>query len=155
MKGDLYMYEINSNTIALIPLKSGNNSIIEIDTEINNNDIIQGIINDSCKFFGSSYNGRLTGTKKILGVSYKAPIVIEESSDLIFFPTTSPRLENCAWLSLKGIKDYCRTGHMTQITLINNKKINLDISYKSFDNQILRAARLLMLINERKIRKSI
>jgi len=148
------MYEINSNTIALLPYINGNNKIIELENEYINNDNIQNIINNSCKFFGSSYNGRLIGTKKILGVSYKAPIVIEESSDLIFFPTSSPRLETCAWISLKGIKDYCKTGHMTQITLINNQKINLDISYSSFDNQILRAARLLMLINERKLRKN-
>ena len=32
----------------------------------------------SCKYFGSSFEGRILGSKNILGSVYKAPIIVEE-----------------------------------------------------------------------------
>ena len=64
------------------------------------------IIKRSCEYFGSSYNGRHEGTKKLIGISHKAPIIIEESKNLIYFPTSSPRLLDCVWIGLNNIKDY-------------------------------------------------
>lgn len=145
------MYEINSNTIAILPVDIYKTKIFELNEEFEENYCVKEIINNSCRYFGSSFDGRLSGTKKILGISYKAPIIIEESSDLIFFPTNSPRNNNCAWFSLKGIKNYVKNGKNTTIILLNNKKITINCSYLSIDNQILRSARLLMLLKSRKI----
>ena len=101
-------YEINAETLAIIPISSHVSKIIEKhDTFIVNKSTLE-IIDDSCRFFGSSYKGRHEGTKSILGVSYKAPIVIEESRDLIFFPTHSPRFDECCWISLSEIEKYIR-----------------------------------------------
>ena len=36
-------------------------------------------MDDSCKYFGSSYQGRYEGTKNLIGMNYKLPIIIEES----------------------------------------------------------------------------
>ena len=75
------MYEINSNTIAILPVDSYKTKIFELNNEIEENYCVKEIINNSCRYFGSSYDGRLSGTKKILGISYKEHIIIKESSD--------------------------------------------------------------------------
>ena len=64
------------------------------------------IIENSCAYFGSSYQGRFLGTKNLIGISHKAPIIIEESREIIFFPTNSPRIYECAWISLKNLQNY-------------------------------------------------
>ena len=99
-------YEISKQTLAIIALNEETSKIIEEDKEFIINRSSKKIINDSCKFFGSSYEGRFQGTKTMLGISHKSPIIIEESSEIIFFPTSSPRLDMCSWISLNNIKDY-------------------------------------------------
>ena len=145
-------YEININTLALIPLNDETTKIIEEEEEFIIKKSSLKIIDDKCKFFGSSYNGRFEGTKNILGVSHKAPIIIEESRELIFFPTKSPRLVNCEWISLFNIKSYKKIGQNVLINFYCEKSITLNISYGIFDNQVLRATRLITLLNLRKKR---
>ena len=62
-------------------------------------------MDESCKYFGSSYEGRKEGAKSILGAEYKVPIVVEDSSNLILFPTTSPYADDCIWISLKRVNN--------------------------------------------------
>ena len=97
-------YEINCSTMAIISLKKGFSKVIEEEEEFIVSKDTMDIINDSCKFFGSSYIGRFEGTKYLIGINYKAPIIVEESQELIFFPTSSPRFDNCNWICLKIIK---------------------------------------------------
>ena len=101
-------YEINKSTLAIIPVESNISKIYEHDSNFIINKSVADIINHSCKYFGSSYVGRYEGAKNILGVSYKLPIIIEETQELIFFPTNSPRLDNCSWISLKNINNYIK-----------------------------------------------
>ena len=108
------------------------------------------IIDSSCKYFGSSYQGRFIGTKNLIGVSHKAPIIIEETKEIIFFPTNSPRLDNCAWLSLKHLQNYKKSNNNSVITFNSGYLLNLDISYGSLDNQVLRATRLESVLRLRK-----
>lgn len=142
-------YEINRQTLAIIPCGTERSKIIEENNEFFINQPPTKIIDNSCRFFGSSYDGRLNGTKNILGVSHKAPIIIEESSGIIFFPTTSPRLESCAWISLNNIAEYYKLYGDTIIKFNCGKKIKLELSYGIIDNQVLRATRLESLITKR------
>ena len=108
------------------------------------------IIENSCAYFGSSYQGRFLGTKNLIGISHKAPIIIEESREIIFFPTNSPRIYECAWISLKNLQNYKKGKDNTTIIFNNGHLLNLDISYGSLDNQVLRAARLESVLRLRK-----
>ena len=136
------IYEINKFTMALIPCDSKRTKVYETnDTFIISNPIMK-IIEESCKSFGSSYLGRHEGTKKLTGISHKSPIIIEETNGIIFFPTTSPRLDTCCWISLKYIKKYYSSNNKTIVIFENNKHIELNISINSFDNQYLRATKL-------------
>ena len=143
-------YEINSETQAIIPIGDDKSKIIESSRTLIVNQTPMKIIDRSCKYFGSSYQGRFIGTKNLIGVSHKAPIIIEETKEIIFFPTNSPRLDNCAWLSLKHLQNYKKSNNNSIITFNSGYLLDLDISYGSLDNQVLRATRLESVLRLRK-----
>ncbi len=144
-------YEVNSKTIALIPINIEKTRIIEVDRTFVVNMNCMKIIERSCEYFGSSYLGRHLGTKNLIGISHKSPIIIEESRNLIYFPTTSPRLEGCSWFALKYISDYKSKNGKSLIYLENGESIEVNISIGSFDNQYLRATKLESMLRKRKI----
>ena len=108
---------------------------------------------DSCQFFGSSLLGRQKGTTRLIGVSHKAPIIVEESKEIIFFPTLSPRKSSCSWISLKNIDSYYNKNKSVLIKFKNNSQLELNMSYGIIDNQILRATRLESVLRSRKSEK--
>lgn len=143
-------YEISSETLAIIPIENFCSKVIEKDNTIIVSKTPMEIIEDSCSFFGSSYFGRAKGTKKLIGVSHKAPVIIEESKEIIFFPTRSPRLYECCWVSLKNIDKYKKQFNNSLIFFNNGHSLELDMSYGSLDNQVLRATRLESVLRSRK-----
>ncbi len=144
-------YEINSKTLILIPVGENVTNVIEEDDEFLVNMNTMKIIERSCEYFGSSYIGRHMGTKVLTGISHKSPIIIEESRNLIYFPTSSPRLSNCIWVCLGKIIDYKEMNKKILVYFENGKKIYIDISYSSFDNQYLRATKLESILRKRKL----
>ena len=97
-------YEINEDTYAVISTDVGKTRIIEKDYDVILDNDAYKIMDESCKYYGSSYMGRVEGAKKILDCSYKLPILVEESSVLIFFPIKSSLLDDCCWINLNSIK---------------------------------------------------
>ena len=87
-------YEINDKTIALYSL-TNKTRVYEEDRSFVVDALASEIMEDSCTYFGSSLEGRKKGTHNLIGVSYKAPVIVEESNDMIFFPTTSPKVKSC------------------------------------------------------------
>lgn len=144
-------YEIGCDTCAIIYNKADNSKIICEDDIFYINMNPNKIIDNSCQYFGSSYQGRLFGTKKMINVAIKAPIIIEESKEIIFFPTSSPRKKNCSWISFNNIKNYIKKdSKSTVIEFKNSKKIELPISYHIIENQITRCMKLKLVLKDRK-----
>ena len=143
-------YEINNGTLAIVPTEDGKTKVYEIDDEFIVDKRVYQVMEESCQYFGSSLIGRQTGSKNILGSSYKIPVVIDESRDIIFFPTSSPLLDSCYWIGLKDIKEIIKKDRKTIIVFDNNKEIEVDIPYLSIQNQIMRATRLNMVLKKRK-----
>lgn len=143
-------YEINCETLALIDHK--NKTIVyEKNNTFSVNKKPNEIMEESCEYFGSSLIGRQKGTTKLIGITHKAPVIVEEENELIFFPTSSPRLKDCSWISVKNIKNYYRNNNKTVTIEYNDgNKILLNISYGIIDNQILRSARLETMLRNRK-----
>lgn len=139
-------YEINKETLIIYPHEKDKSLVKEISSEYIISLSPIKIINESCLYFGSSYLGRLQSTKRLFGYSKKVPIIIEESNNIIFFPIESPRLSSCVWVSLNNIKEYYRKNDKTKVIFYCGKEEILPISYFSFDNQILRANRLLTFL---------
>ena len=144
-------YEINSSTLALIPIGANESLVMEEEESYTVGQKSSEIIDHSCKYFGSSLKGRYEGASNLLGFSYKVPIIIEESRDIIFFPTASIRSLKCYWISLNHVLKYEAQGKDTLLTFKNGKKITIQISKYSFENQILRASRLGTILSKRKI----
>lgn len=142
-------YEININTLALIGFEN-KTRVYENDKTFIVNKPVSKIIDDSCSFFGSSLSGRQKGTNDLIGVSYKCPIIIEESRNIIFFPTCSPRMLNCSWISLNNIEDYySKINNEVVIKFKNGKKISIPSTYGIIDNQVLRSTRLESVLRGR------
>ena len=63
-------YEINSSTCAIIWINNKISKVIEKEDEFYVEKSAMSIIDESCKFFGSSYMGRFGGTKHLMGINY-------------------------------------------------------------------------------------
>jgi len=147
-------YEINEDTLALISLND-KTKVYENNKSFTINKDANCIMEDSCRYFGSSLSGRQKGTENLIGVSYKAPIIIEESKNIIFFPTASPRLKKCCWISLNNLERYYNKNNKVILEFKNKEKIVLNLSYGVIDNQILRATRLEAVLRGRKNEKKL
>jgi len=146
--------EVNRGTCAIISLDKERCKII---SESEKDQVLKklpvDIIEYGCKFFGSSFAGRIEGSKFLLGSCYKLPIIIEEQNELIFFPTHSYRHDKCAWISLNHISEYQKEGYGVKIKFNNGKKLFVPISYESFEAQFFRATKLLLTLRKRKQKK--
>ena len=143
-------YEINSSTLAIVPLGENISKVYEEEAEYIVSKSTNSIIKENCEFYGSSYEGRCKGTKKLTGIKSKFPIIIEESRNIIFFPTSSIRSNNNIWIALNNIKNYSEDNLNSKITFKNNNNLDLDISYYSLDNQICRAYMLNSKLYDKK-----
>lgn len=146
-------YEINEDTLALISLDD-KTKVFEKDKTFTVSKQTNLIMEDSCAYFGSSLSGRQKGTQNLIGVSYKAPIIVEESKNIIFFPTNSPRQKKCNWISLNNLERYYSKNDKIVLEFKNQQKIMLNLSYGIIDNQILRATRLEAVLRGRKMQKN-
>lgn len=146
-------YEINKDTVALVPKDEKHTIVYEIDNSFVVDKPAIKIVEESCEYFGSSLEGRQIGTSKLVGFTHKVPVIIEESFNLIFFPTLSPRNENCSWLAYEHIFKPDRFRDKTIVELKNGKKIIIDVSTPIIHNQMYRCSRLKETLNLRKIDK--
>lgn len=144
-------YEISSATQAIVPLSEDTAKVYEEEGEYVVSKPANDIINYNCNFYGSSYHGRCDGTRKLLGFRAKLPIIIEESRNIIFFPTSSVRNKQSTWIALNKIKSYHQNDKNSYIIFTDGRKVDFDISKYSLENQYCRAIMLKSILNERKL----
>ena len=142
-------YEINEATQVIRPFGNGSSIVCEEDAEYEVFNTTNNIIKYNCAFYGSSYAGRCAGTKSLTGLRTKSPIIIEESRNLIFFPTSSIRSNDSIWISLNQVKSIEKYGKYCRIHFINGKDVILPISYYLVNNQYYRAMLLKAKLYER------
>lgn len=142
-------YIINNSTIALIK-KNSNTLIIEEKKTILSKRNIMSIINESCKFYGSDYKGRISAIREFINSKYKIPILINENNNLIFFPTESIRNENVIFINYKKVLKYENFNDYIRIKLTNNIMLTTKISKYSFNEQLLKCLLINNIINNRK-----
>ncbi len=144
-------YEINKGTLAIVPNEMDDSLVYEDDDRFLIHQTPFEIMEESCKYFGSTYEGRKESAKSILGAEYKVPVIVEDSDNLIVFPTTSPKSEDCVWISLKRIQSFDKVdSNNTKIIFDNNQEIIVPVSYRMLENQVSRAARLDFMMKKRK-----
>ncbi|WP_234031572.1 competence protein ComK [Lentibacillus cibarius] len=108
------------------------------------------IIEDACKFFGSSLKGRQEGTRGICGITHKAPISIDPSCGMYFFPTASPMKPKCSWIAHSHVEQMNQYPHrQTEFIFKNGWTMLLDVSFGSMLNQVQRTAQYRYLLDNR------
>lgn len=132
-------YEINEATMFIKPTGKNKALVCEEETEYRISKSSNKIIKENCSFYGSSYIGRCEGTKSLTGIKSKFPIIIEETRNIIFFPTSSTRTQDSIWLALNQIKDIQKDNKNSKILFKNGTKITVPISFYSLKNQYCRA----------------
>lgn len=146
-------YEVNPHTMIIFPKKSGSivySEIYEVDSHYTSKFTPFELIKTSCNFFGSSYEGRKEGTKHLIGVTHKPPIIIDPVTSTYVFPTAAPNSEDCIWIFPQHIKDYKTVGYNhTLITFSNQQTVEIDMSLASFNNQIARTSMLHMKFSQK------
>lgn len=144
-------YQINDSTLALIPIGKSKTIIYEDHDSYIIDEKISKIMDQNCQYYGSTIDGRIKGTYSLTGYTYKAPIIVSEDKNIIFFPTCSPRLKECSWICLNNIKRVLTKEEKSFVEFLNDESIELSISYNILQNQYLKS---LSLKNAYKNRKS-
>ena len=144
-------YEINVDTLLLIPIDYNKTKVIEKGDVFIVKCSTLSIIKKSCLFFGSSYEGRKAAIKYLIGIDMKVPILIEESRNIIFFPTASCVNQNSIWVSYQNLLKYSKKNEFSTILYFeNNKKIVIEVKYNLIDNQVIRCLKLDTILLKRK-----
>ena len=107
------MDEINRSTLLLIGLDDNKTRVITYDSDYLVDESARDIVNQSCINFGNTLMQRIKMTKSLVNISSKAPVLIEESRDIIFFPLKSPRLKNNILVSFNNLNSYYKIDDKT------------------------------------------
>lgn len=144
-------YEINVETLLIVPFEKEKSKIYEEDGEYIVNLPPLEIIRNSCLYFGCTYDGRREAIKSMIGVDMKVPIIIEDTRNIIFFPTSSCINKEAIWISYQNLLKYSKLNDFSTVLYFkNNKSINVDIKYNLIDNQVIRCIKLENLLIKRK-----
>lgn len=144
-------YEINVETLLIVPFGNGKSKVYECDSEYIINMLPLDIIKNSCLFFGCSFEGRKEASKLMLSIDMKVPIVIEDSRNIIFFPISNCINKNSIWVSYQNLLKYSKSDELSTILYFRNRKsIIIDAKYNLIDNQIIRCMKLDSLLIKRK-----
>lgn len=144
-------YEINSETLLIVPLERGKSKVYEYGGEYVVNLSSLTIVKNSCLYFGSSYEGRRDGTRSLIAVDMKVPIIIEDSRNIIFFPTSSCINRDSIWVSYQNLLKYSKFNEFSTVLYFKgNRSIKVDAKYNLVDNQIIRCIKLNTLLIKRR-----
>ena len=144
------MYEIDLSTIMLMGIDEDNTKIVTMDSEFIISENSKKIVDNSCKFFGSSLVERGNVTKRLINISNKAPIFIEETKNIIFFPLRSTREKVNIWISFNNLESYEQVGRKTLLKFNNQHELLIDYSYYMVDNQMTRCMMLDYMAKKRR-----
>ncbi|WP_088809371.1 MULTISPECIES: competence protein ComK [Listeria] len=152
-KAEKQIYEVNPHTMIILPHSAGGplfSRVIEIGSDSISKFTPFELIKTSCKFFGANYDGRREGTKHLIGITHKPPIIIDPISFTYTFPTASPTNPNCIWVFPQHIKEYHGTkDNQTLVQFSNFEMIKIDVSISSFNNQVARTSMLHMKFSQK------
>lgn len=142
-------YIMNEKTLAVIGIDYKFCRILEENEEFLISKSWQDILDESCLYYSSSFQGRVDGSRTLLNKEYKVPIILQEMGTSIFFPVGNQTNYNCMWISLKNLNYY--TSDKTGIHLFfqGNKDLLLTSGVQAFESQLLKSYNLEKLFISR------
>lgn len=147
-------YEIHDETMALLPHFDDYANLHTIVMEETGAFIVplspKKLIDESCRYYGSSYEGRLEGIKQAMGIMKKAPIAISVELAIFFFPHESPSNHSCVWLSHTHVKSLERKDKRNTVVLFSNgETLIVPASKNQLETKLLRTAQYRHLLQNR------
>lgn len=146
-------YEITPATMMIMPTSYGSKTysrIVELKDDFLYPVPPIEIIKKSCQYYGSSYDGRITGTRQLIDCSHKVPITIDPTNSIYFFPTASPNKSHCIWISHQNVNSYKRyEQNSTIVTFRNKETFIVPISFSVFEGQLMRTSLLRTKLMQR------
>lgn len=142
-------YIISNNTIALLKLNK-KTIIFDVDNTYVFNKNINCILDESCIYYGSSLKGRVSSIKKILNESYKIPILIDDTNNLVLIQLNSPRKKCCLYLMVNKIYDYKENKNLLDILCMNNIIFRVNISKNILEKMLLKSLKINNILFLRK-----
>ncbi|WP_041122139.1 competence protein ComK [Jeotgalibacillus alimentarius] len=149
-------YTINTNTMLLEPLLEGGRLrgtiIYEKDRrpfQIESKPM--EIMEHSCLYYFSSYEGRKTSSRFLTSFSHKPPIVIDPISNIYFFSTHSDSNKRNYWIALHHVVSMEKNDDLsneTTITLSGDLTLTLPISRRATHLQYLKASVLSLKLHQ-------
>ena len=123
----------------LIGIDDESTKVVTMNDEFTIKESAKKIVDNSCKFFGSSLTDRIKATNRLVKMASKTPIVIEDTRNIIFFPLKSTREKNNIWISYNNLGKYIQDDDKTIFEFTNGKIIEITFSYYIIDNQVTRS----------------
>ncbi|TGB05511.1 competence protein ComK [Halobacillus salinus] len=147
-------YEINVETMALKAKYDEDGQVITEVMECNGTfDLLKcpsQVVDESCRYFASSLEGRISGTKELTNYTHKPPIVISEAMRIYFFPIISPKRRDCTWIAHKYIRSFHgEEDQTTTIQFSTGDSINVPVSHGMIANQVQRTAHFRVILEDR------
>lgn len=142
-------YIINKDTLAIVMIDKVTCLIIEENSEFFINLSWLEIVNNSCLYYGSSYDGRIEASKNLLGKDYKLPIIVSEFYEILMFPIGSKQSDMCTWICLNKMENYIVEENMVEFIFKCKRRYKVAIGKRSFETQLLKAYDLNRIINNR------
>lgn len=100
-------------------------------------------LDELCRAYGSTYEGRRQAACSILSIRQKAPIYVNDS--LIMFPNAM-NVEHKFWINYLQIKDMKEVSYQTMFTFLNDSEVLVDMGYRSAIRQKQRCYKYLYTI---------
>ena len=144
------MYEIDLSTLMLIGIDDSRTLVVTLEKDFIVDECAKKIIDNSCKYFGSTLVERIKATQRVVNIRSKVPIIIENSRNIIFFPLKSCREKSNIWISFNNLVRYEKKDNVTYLYFKENKVQKLDFSYYIIDNQVTRSLLLDYEMNKRR-----
>lgn len=140
---ELKNYEINMDTLAIIPYGKNRSKVYEGKEVFIVHQSTFKIIEQSCLYFGCSYEGRREGAKFLIGSEMKLPIVIDDYREIIFFPTSGCIRDNSIWISYHNLLKYIKYNDISsELYFKNHVHFLVGCKYNLIDNQFIRCIKL-------------
>ncbi len=146
-------FALSPQVMIILPHQYGSklySKLIEVDHEYTVPLKPLDIVKKSCRYYASSYSGRKEGTKALIGVTHKAPIVIDPYQGIYLFPTASPGRADCIWISHSHVEDFQKAEHSkTEVLFSNGQSLVISVSAHTFQQQMYRTLNLRAKIEQR------
>ncbi|MEQ6389933.1 competence protein ComK [Bacillaceae bacterium S4-13-58] len=146
-------YEVTPYTYAVLPFNTADvtgSLVVEKGKYLFIDKKPKVLMERACKFFGSSIQGRVQGTRQISGMTHKVPIAVDPHSGMFFFPTNSPTNPKCAWIAHSHISKIITISEKeSELLFVTGEKVHVFISPGSLRNQVHRTAHFRYLFIER------